>query len=88
MKRPAHRRQQILQHRARAEVDLGRDLHARRQRVTRALRQQLLRIEFDDGLVGQRLRAAVAADVVDASNPLPPLRLFSFAATPGGLALV
>ncbi len=60
MKRLLHRREQVFHDAARAEVDLGGHLHARRQRKRLAVGNELLRIEFDQRPVDQALAGRIA----------------------------
>lgn len=56
-----HRRQQLLHHRALAEVDLGHHLHARSDRVAATVAFEVLLLEVDEGAEGERAGGAVAA---------------------------
>src|SRR5574340_590370 len=53
-----HRREEVFEDGARAEVDLGGDLHAGREAVAHAVGVEVLRLEVDQRAVGERQVAA------------------------------
>ena len=54
VERPAEGREQILQHGARAQPDLRRDLHPRRQRIASSVAFQIRRFQIDQGTLDER----------------------------------
>src|SRR5215467_12924231 len=59
LERLGHRRKQVFEDRARAEMNLGRDLHAGREAVALAVRFKVLVLEADQRLEGERLRTSL-----------------------------
>src|SRR5262245_63483035 len=55
------RREEVLEDGARAQVDLGRDLHPGREAVALAFRVQILLPEVDERLVRERLAGLLRA---------------------------
>src|SRR3989338_10783485 len=58
LKRAQHRREQVFEDGAGAEVDFGGDLHAGCETVKHAVGDEVLGLEVDQGAVGERQVAA------------------------------
>lgn len=69
LKRPHHRREQVFEDGAGAEVDFGGDLQAGREAVKHAVGDEVLGLEVDQGAVGERQVAARFAGLLRLDVP-------------------